>query len=183
MKTRCAILFAALLSAAPAQAHKLKVFAVTEGARIVGTAYFSGGGKAMNVPGQVQAPDGMVVERIMTGGDGEFHVEARSRMDHTIMLETGDGHTASMVVSADDLPSWLPQGASPAKPEAAMAVKAAPRDLDAVEQAVARQIAPLRRQLDAYEDKIRLHDLLGGIGVIFGVFGTVAWLNARKERS
>jgi nickel transport protein len=55
--------------------------------------------------------------------------------------------------------------------------------LAALEAAIARQIRPLREQLDAAESRIRLHDLMGGIGTIFGLFGCWAWLQSRRRGS
>ncbi|CAA7626169.1 conserved exported hypothetical protein [Candidatus Terasakiella magnetica] len=172
-----------LLAAAPAQAHKLKVFATAEGAWISGTAYFSGGAKAMGIDGTVQAPDGMVLGTLKTDAGGGFGYEARTRMDHTLILDGGDGHAARAVIAAAELPASLPEGMAgavlppPARPVAA----GADIDTDAIEAAVARQIRPLRQQLDAYEERVRLHDLLGGVGVIFGIFGLAAWLSARRR--
>ncbi|OAN52973.1 hypothetical protein A6A04_14745 [Paramagnetospirillum marisnigri] len=168
-----------LLAAAPAQAHKLKLFASSDGAVISGSVYFVGGAKAVGVPGVVQGPDGAELARFVTGEDGGFRVEARSRMDHLITVESGDGHAASLTIAAEDLPASLPQGA--ARRTVPPPGIAAPAELEAVEAAVARQIAPLRRQIDAYEERVRLHDLLGGIGTIFGLFGIMAWLSARRR--
>ena len=172
------------LAAAPAQAHKLKVFATAEGPVITGSAYFSGGDKAMGIGGVVLAPDGTLAGTVRTDRDGVFHFTVRARMNYTITMDAGDGHVASTVIPADQLPLSLPAGMAgtaeaPATPPPAAAMTAA--DTDAIEAAVARQIRPLRQQLDAYDDKVRLHDILGGIGTIFGVFGIAAWLSARRR--
>ncbi|RAU22843.1 hypothetical protein CU669_05505 [Paramagnetospirillum kuznetsovii] len=183
-----ALLLVLLLLAHPAQAHKLKVFASAEGAAISGLVYFSGGAKAMGVSGVVQGPDGAEVGRFATAEDGSFRFPVNVRMDHLIMVDAGDGHVASALVAADEFPASLPptslpQVAASARSAPTVASVAAAADMDAVEAAVARQIRPLRQQLDAYEEKVRLHDLLGGIGTIFGLFGIVAWLNARGRTS
>ena len=167
-----------LLLSLPAQAHKLKLFVTAEGAVISGTAYFSGGGKAAGLGGTVQAPDGSTLAEIRTGEDGGFRFEAKSRMDHAITLDGGDGHAASMILAAAELPETLPAGmAGPVRPT----LPAEAMTVEMIEAAVARQIRPLRQQLDAYEDKVRLHDILGGIGMIFGVFGTAAWWSTRRR--
>lgn len=176
------LLPALLLFSGPAQAHKLKLFVTAEGAVIHGTAYFSGGAKAAGIGGTVQAPDGTMLGEVRTAEDGGFRFEAKSRMDHAITFESGDGHAASTVLAAADLPETLPAGmASIARPLTAAAASAEVITAEVIEAAVARQIRPLRQQLDAYEDKVRLHDILGGIGMIFGVFGIVAWWSARRR--
>jgi nickel transport protein len=173
------VLVVALLMAAPAQAHKLKVFAAAEGTEISGYAYFSGGARAMEVAGQVLAPDGTLVTSLRTNDRGEFRFQATKRMDYVIAIDAGDGHAARTTVLAGDLPKVLPAG--PSESVAPMVEPTAIPETSAIEAAVARQIRPLREQLDAYEDKLRLHDILGGIGTIFGLFGTFAWLAARKR--
>ena len=173
------LLLVLLLLAGPAQAHKLKLFVTTEGPLILGDVYFSGGDKAQGVSGEVRGPDGSLAGKITTGADGSFRFTATSRMDHLITVDGGDGHSATATVAAADLPASLPAGAAAA---AAVTPQAPPpAEMDAVEAAVARQIRPLRQQLDAYEDKLRLHDILGGIGTIFGVFGVLAWIAARRK--
>lgn len=177
---RLALFLALLLAAAPAQAHKLKLFVSAEGPVIVGTAYFSGGAKAAGIVGVVKAADGTVAGTVRTDDDGGFRFTAASRMNHSITMDGGDGHVTTTVLAAEDLPPSLPAG------PAGLAAIAAPESPpspgpDAVEAAVARQIRPLRQQLDAYEDKLRLHDILGGIGTIFGVFGVAAWVAARRK--
>ncbi len=179
-------LAATLLLAAPAEAHKLKLFAAAEGAVIVGTAYFSGGDAARGLTGRVLAPDGAEIATFNTGEDGGFRIEALSRMDHTLSVDGGDGHVASTTVAAAELPRSLPASplsgmvmSPPAAPSAAADMPVAATD--AIEAAVARQIRPLRQQLDAYEDKVRLHDLIGGVGTIFGLFGIYAWVSARRR--
>ena len=60
---------------------------------------------------------------------------------------------------------------------------ALPNDLDArLEAAVARQLRPLREQLDGYENSIRVRDVMGGIGYLFGLAGLIVMLKHRKAR-
>ena len=175
---RSSALFAGalLLAASPAAAHKLKVFAAVEGAEIAGSAYYAGGEKAGGVPGRILGGDGSLVAVFTTGPDGTFRQSVTSRMDHTILVESEDGHAATFTVRADELPSALPQGKAP-QPGPGPGPSAG---LTEVEAAVARQIRPLREQLDAYESRIRVHDIMGGVGTIFGLFGLWAWFRARK---
>jgi len=50
-----------------------------------------------------------------------------------------------------------------------------------VDRAVSRHVTPLREQLETYEQKIRWHDVLGGIGYIIGLAGLAAYGLARKR--
>lgn len=49
-----------------------------------------------------------------------------------------------------------------------------------VEEAVARQVRPLREQLLAHDERVQLRDILGGIGYILGLAGLVLWWHARR---
>jgi nickel transport protein len=166
-----AVLLVLALSAGPALAHKLKLFAQAEGMDLVGTAYFAGGGKAAGLDGRVAAADGSPVATFRTDADGAFRVAAGRRQDHLLTVDSADGHAATARVAAADLPDTLPSGG--------MVSPAGDAVLDA---ALARQLRPLREQIDALENRTRLGDVIGGIGFIFGLFGIAAWMAARKEK-
>ena len=55
--------------------------------------------------------------------------------------------------------------------------------VDLIAETVARQIRPLRRDIERYQHRTRVHDVLGGIGYIFGVMGLAAYFLARRERT
>jgi hypothetical protein len=50
-----------------------------------------------------------------------------------------------------------------------------------INRAVASQIGPLREEINAYRTEVRMSDVLGGIGMILGIFGISAWLMARRQ--
>ncbi len=50
-----------------------------------------------------------------------------------------------------------------------------------IAEAVAREIRPLRRQLEEAQNRARLRDILGGIGYIVGVMGLVFFLKGRRR--
>jgi nickel transport protein len=56
-----------------------------------------------------------------------------------------------------------------------------------IEQSVARQVRPLREQLDSYQETVRWHDVLGGIGYIIGLgglaYGFASRSSSRTRRS
>lgn len=174
-----ALTLALVLAAPAAQAHRLKLFATVEGAAILGRAYFAGGGPAVGIPGRLLNPDGGIAAEFRTDGDGRFTAKATLRHDYTLAVDAGDGHAATFRVGLDELPHHLPAGQ--ASPAAAPPEPAQPQLAQVVEEAVARQVRPLREQLDAYEAKVRLHDILGGVGTILGVFGLGGYVAARRR--
>lgn len=186
----CSVSFTGL-----ALAHQLRVFAMAEGATITGYAYFSGGVKAKGAKVAIFAPDGSRLGEVQTGEAGAFRFPATVRVDHRLIADAGAGHVAEFTVKAEELPDTLSGKNSEPLPEilvmnAATAAqvpqlpmtKTAAESLQRmIEQSVARQIRPLREQLNAYEAKVRWHDVLGGIGYIFGIVGVACyWLGRRQ---
>lgn len=190
-----ATLALAMVFASPAYAHKLKVFATAVGAEIEGNVYFVGSGPAPGAKVSIDIGDGSPLTPLLTDAEGKFRFTAVRRADHVISVDTGDGHSAQTIVAADDLPSSLPSStnAGSAAASATLVAATAPRAAlfatttdeaaleDLVTKAVAQQIRPLREQLNAYEDQVRLRDIVGGIGYIVGLAGLAMWLRRRQQ--
>lgn len=165
------LLLAGLVAAGPAWAHKMKIFATIEGDAIVGSAYFSPGGRVQDAE-TILSIGGEDVARTRTGEDGSFRFALTRPGPYRIAVDGGDGHAAFFI---------LADSASPATPAPLSTPSSAVSDT-ALEQAIARQIRPLREQIDAYEEKIRLHDILGGLGIIAGLAGVAFGLSERRKR-
>lgn len=198
-KSRLALLLTvSLLASTPLYAHRLKVFATADGALIEGTAYFLGGAKATGAVITVRDPQGRELARLTPDASGSFSYTAKQRIDHEVVADSRDGHRASWTVRADELPAALPspENMKMAAAEAAEAVtEGAPVSpamstggvtdaavVSLVEQAVARQVRPLREELMAYGEQVRLHDILGGFGYIAGIAGLGLWWRSRRDR-
>jgi nickel transport protein len=180
------VLLATLLSAAPASAHKLHVFAVANGSTIEGEVYAAGNSPIRDASVSVLGPNGEPFGATKTDDDGKFRFNARQRVEHTFVVDAGEGHIARYKVSADELPANLassapklkPLTAEPAKPVVEEKPVSKPSqdsppapDVQQKLDAVHSQVLQLRKQLDAYEQSVRLHDILGGVGVILGWMG------------
>ena len=156
-----------VLVAQPAHAHKLKLFVTQEGAEISGKTYFAGGGAAIGLEGQVVDSQGQVVARLHTDAEGRFRYRPASDAPLRIQFESGDGHMAQATIGQTTLPASPPVAT----------------DAD-LETAVARQLTPLKEQLDRMESRARLSDIIGGVGLIAGLFGAYAWIAAgRRNKS
>jgi len=179
-----------------ALAHKLNVYVVAAGRSIRGEAYFSGGGRPKNVEVLVLGPGGEELGRTRTDEKGIFHFLATRRCDHTFVVETDDGHRAEDTVEAEELPNDLPappgaQSRPAAAPSTATAPAAArattsPTTQEAIDRTVDALLGVLgrtvRKELEASEDRIRIRDVIGGIGYIFGVVGLVMMWKYRGKR-
>ena len=97
-----------LLCPAPALAHKLYVFAQVEGNAIQGRAYFPGDVPAQESVVIARDPSGRELGRTTTDNEGKFTFPPREHVDFCLTAETPDGHSATYVVHASELPDNLP---------------------------------------------------------------------------
>ncbi len=190
--TLCALAGPVLVGAETAHAHKLKLFATAEGKTISGYAYLSGGARLRDQTVQVLSPGGDKLGEIKTNDNGEFVFMVTYKCDHLLRIDAGDGHAASFVVKAHELPDDLPVLGSSAKGSAEPSAEAmtddmivqpaSPRETEkAIANALSKQIRPLREQLDRLEDTIRLRDVFGGIGYILGITGIMFYFLGRRK--
>jgi nickel transport protein len=195
-----ALLLPGLLIAPKAVAHKLKVFATAEGAQIQGSAYFAGGAAASGARIEVRDTQGRVLATLSPDPQGGFSYTAKAPVDHVLVALGADGHQAEWTVRAAELAGGFPASVtvppveekaaakSDAAPPMPMTQRAGPIQLDpaslsAIEVLIARQIRPLREELHEAEDRARLHDILGGVGTIFGITGLALWWDSRRRRA
>jgi nickel transport protein len=167
-----------LLGPASAAAHGLRLFASADGAHIVGSVDYADGSPGAGAAIRIEDNAGRVLARLSADANGDFVWTAQAPVQHRIVAEGADGHRAVWVIGADALrPGFADAeaGLDSAAPEVDPAL------LAAVERAVARQVAPLRAELQAAAGRARLHDIIGGIGWIIGVAGWAAWWRARRR--
>ena len=177
-----------------AWAHGINLFATVEGATIEGTLIYVDGTPAAGATVTAFAPDGASIGEAITDATGRFAFQARFRCRHRLVGDVGQGHRGLFTVPEEDLPDSLPVPGAPVSVQAAPAVEAPsvapspgadamPDDFDQrLEAAVARQLRPLREQINRYETAIRIRDVMGGIGYLFGLAGMIALLKYRKSR-
>ena len=198
----CVLVFClCIFISTPAVAHKVKVFALAEGKTISGYVYFPGGARAGDATVEIFGPNGSPLGTVQTNKNGEFVFDAEIRCDHTIIADFGEGHRAEYLIPAEDLPDSLPtqkmehqEQKKPAQttlaPESSVPedkndpkIGLAESELKKiVEKAIIKNIRPLREQVEKYEEKVRLHDILGGIGYIMGVMGLLCYLKSKPRQ-
>ncbi len=172
------ILVLAVLWAGTAEAHKLKIFATRSGERIEGMVYFVNGGGVPDLPLRVEAADGTRLPDVRSDAEGNFSLAVPKPGPHVIIAGTDDGHEARFSVAASG---------KTASPEAVSRPKEseihAQLPAEELERLMASQLRPLKEQINRLEDQLRIQDLLGGVGYIFGLAGLGLWLGRRKEKS
>ncbi len=184
-----------ILATTPVLAHKINLFAYAEGPVIHGQAYARGGDPVGHASVVAFDSAGEKLGEATTDEQGDFTLPARFRCDHRLVLDAGAGHTAEFTLSAEELPRDLPGRSSDAgseeigeapQPTTRAAAAISPvdhEDLTARLESIDRQIVQLRKQLDGYEQKTRLHDVLGGLGYILGLMGLAYYfLGTRRKR-
>lgn len=192
-----ALLALASLLATPAQAHRANIFAWEESGRIHVECSFSGGKPAKNAPITVyDASDGTEITRLKTDtkGAGSFPIPdaaREGRKDLRLVLSAGEGHRGEWIITADEYLGTLPGSqtmtdASAAASETPPQAVATSMDETAlkriVDEALAKRIGPINRQLAALADPAPgVQDIIGGIGWIIGLFGIAALVKSRKS--
>jgi nickel transport protein len=206
------LLLLGAISPSAAFAHRLNVTALVQGKNISGEAYYVDGSPARNAAVTALDPAGKTIGQATTDDQGRFSFPVRFRCDHRVVVEAGDGHAKTVTVSAKGIPgtvpAWdgVPSASSPdasAPPPTEMAadltaqlaalqaqvaelrtllvsqyIKGGPIQLAALEE----QVGELRMEVARYENKVRLHDVLGGIGCILGLMGLAFYFLGVRRR-
>jgi nickel transport protein len=184
------------------------VIAPVQGTAIVGEAYYVDGSPARGAAVTVLDPAGQTLGQTTTDSAGRFSFPLRVRCDHRVTVDAGDGHAKTVTVSAGEIPRTLPawEGkvpasdkdaptTAPSEPAGELAAQPLPQEGDggsppgkpadtlaAQLKALQEQLAKLRIAQDRHENKVRLHDVLGGIGCILGLMGLAFYFLGVRRR-
>ncbi len=154
-------LLALILVGTTAHAHGLRVSVQPEIDALRGQALYADGTAARGERVELHELDGAgaPVATAVTDADGRFRLPASTGRTYRVVVEGDEGHRAE-----------------------AIAVLAAPAAGAEVSAAIRAEIAPLREDLARLEHRIRMGDVIGGVGFIVGLFGAAAWWMAHRRR-
>ena len=158
MKRLPAVLLALLLAvpALAAHAHGLNVSLQPEGDGLRGQALYADGtparGERVELTRQGQTA---VLAQAQTDEAGRFRLAPLAAGSYTVTVEGDEGHRAQ-----------------------ASAVFAPAGSLEAA--ALRAELAPLREDLARLERRLRLQDVLGGLGWLVGLAGLYAWWRSQR---
>ena len=185
------LLLLSLFSVA-AIAHNVVGGVYATGFEIEGEAGFSNGSMA-NAGTIVKIFDqsGLPLGEVETDDEGFFTFTAKKRITHVFEIDMGAGHQLTMQLPAEELPESLSAGSSSVQSTHNPSLSVSndtPDNVDQItvlmlEKAIAKQIKPLRKEIQSLKEKSGLRDILGGIGYIFGLLGLVAFLRERKLKA
>lgn len=192
-----------LLVAAPASAHRLKLFATVEDGTVTGYAFFIGGGRPQGAMLLIRGASGQELYRGTTDDRGQFSWRPQAPADLVLTVDARDGHVAEARLAADRFSgvaravsshaatppaphsSGLGDtglGGAAAKPGGVDAAVLAGLIDQAVDRAVSRQVRPLLEAYDEADGKVRINDVIGGVGMIVGLAGIALWASSRRSR-
>ncbi|MCG8426533.1 MAG: hypothetical protein MI754_04145 [Chromatiales bacterium] len=160
-----------LIVALPTYGHQLKLFAAIEGGQIKAQAYFPGGGAARQIPVRLLDNQGVQLAELQTDEQG-YALFSASADAALLTAKSGDGHLAEFRL-LDGLPDT---GSKETQANGAVTVTA--ETLDSI---VARHVAPLRQQLQQYEEQRQWRDILGGLGYLLGLAGIGFYFSVRRS--
>lgn len=190
-KALLSVLFVFFLWQGQANAHNVIFDAYVIGNQIEGEVAFGNGDAGANVPVAVKDNDGNVLATLQTDEEGIFVYNITKRTDLHFEVDAGAGHVAKKTIKAEELGAESDSGDSEAATAASESFAEAANDgmkVDSdqmkqmISKAVAQEIKPLRKQLLQYENAVRLHDALGGLGYIIGLTGLGLWYSERRKR-
>ncbi|MCV2219504.1 hypothetical protein [Thauera sp. Sel9] len=152
---RAFLLGTSLLAAnGPALAHGLWVSAHAEDEAVVGQARYSDQTAAAGLFVDVLDPaTGATLAQGSSGADGRFRIAVPPLPRYRIVVDGDEGHRSEA--------------------EAVRVAAGGTADADALRL--------LREDIARLEQRIRLQDILGGIGYILGLAGLSAWFMARRR--
>ena len=191
-RLRIPMLSFALLVVPLAHAHGLDLFATVTGGVVNGRTYYADV-PATGVTVTVFGPSDEVLGTAESGEDGTFSWTPTTHCDLHFVAETPEGHRAQFAIAAAELPETLPHPEGEAaisqsdgsdRSDRSVGLSQPPASIQRiVEDAVNRQLRPLREQIDAAEHRTQLRDIVGGLGYIAGVAGLFAFWKSRTRRN
>lgn len=167
----CAALTLAVVGVG-AHAHGLRISVQPQVDALAGQVLYADGSPARDE--RVALFDGAgktPVATTVTDADGRFRVGAVAGRTYRVVAQGDEGHRAEASVVLAPA-ATVPGAAGASDPSASAAGLSA---------AIRAEIAPLRADLARLEQRIRLSDLIGGVGFLVGLFGFMAWFKSRRR--
>ena len=205
-----AVLFFFCLFAVPAHAHKVNVFAWYDGNKVELEAYFSSGLKAMSSQVIVTDERGKEIFKGKTNDKGRLSFLPPGKGKYHVVLKAGMGHMAETDVEVDTKPANKTEGralpatekaesqvvpvkpANPVQEAGPAASRLAPAyrqqciTTSQMEQMFDQRLRPIQKELMVLaeeRDRIKMSDVISGLGYIMGLMGIALYISVRKKQA
>ncbi|MEJ2025371.1 MAG: hypothetical protein P8Y00_10235 [Deltaproteobacteria bacterium] len=179
-------------SSGPAFAHKVYIYAWSEGGTVFTESYFSGGVKVKNGLIEVFDSTGKKLLEGHTNSKGEYSFQIPEKRDLRIVVNASMGHRGEFVLKREDL-GGTAAAEDKKEPEPAVPVKKTAQEVSqkvnmdevkrVVEQALDSRLRPIARSIARLQEEKGpgLTEVVGGIGYIFGIMGLLLYFRSRKK--
>jgi len=187
------LVLCSLIIAGPCFAHKVRIFAWSEGNTIHTESKFSGGKAAQNaIVTVLEANTGTELTRGTTDQNGlfQFPIPETNSEELDIVVNSGDGHKNHWLYEINPVLK-----STTAKPEQNLAppevLPPPPPSLNITQDQLTAlmdnlleaKLAPIRHQLAQLQEREpSIQDILGGIGYIIGLAGIAAYMKSHTGK-
>ncbi|MEY3220264.1 MAG: hypothetical protein RIT27_1621 [Pseudomonadota bacterium] len=168
-------------------AHGLYLFADVQQNRIEGRAYYADQTPIENEQVILYDQNNLVLQKSLTNAQGRFHFNIEKPQTYKIVVQAEEGHRAETVVifpqsKTNSLEQQLQQALeNKFQIQPNYSANNNEKNLDNIITTVLqRELQPLKEKIDQYERTIRWHDIIGGLGYLFGLSGFLFFLKTRK---
>ncbi len=175
----------AVLAAGDAEAHRLNVFAWDSGDLVRGEVYFADGTPVSGARIEAACPDGVVVFSGVSAIKGAFSFPAPCCSSVRIVADAGMGHRAETTLELAETLRSVPERGETLQPSSVGIMRIDALTPSAVEAILDERLEPIRQELARLarrEDRVRLRDVVAGLGFISGAAGLALYLAAKRER-
>ena len=201
IKISCLFLFISaylMINTGYAYAHRVTIFAWVEGDTIHTESKFSDGKAVKGGDIIVSGLQGKQLLKGKTDDHGEFSFRIPEKTAMKLIVLAGMGHRGEWTIPLDEIQPSAGEPAEPAdlqkktvsgseiKPEIEPALNLNPNNFQfALEKALDKKLSPVIRMLAELREPKgpAIHDILGGIGYIFGFVGIAAYFNYRRKKT
>ncbi len=160
-------------------AHKLHIFVTIEpGPEVAGRVYYSRTTPFRYARVDLLDRSGKTIKSARSDEEGRFHLKLKDLglldLDgFTVRCETKDGHGVEHKILANALTG--------SQDKYTHDHFESPQSHGSLRETLALELRPLKEQINALETKIWLRDVLGGLGMLMGVFGLWMFWLARSH--
>lgn len=194
----CAIAFFLILTALPARAHKVNIFAFVQGDTIHTESGYSKSRRVRHGTVEVRnAADNALLLSGTTDVNGSFSFpiprEAKAAgMDILLVLLAGQGHRSEWVVKSTEYGSGERNAGVPSVTPSVSSsddMSSSAGNLEgmdalvekAVRKAVSEELGVLRKMLaEMHSGEPGMREIIGGLGYFVGIIGIVAYVRSRR---
>ncbi len=169
-RVRVVLLLAMVPVASAAHAHDVHLFATSDGKEVHGRAYFAGDVPAAGLTVNVLTLEGTPLGVAETDAEGRFVYVPDVDAPLHLVIETLDGHRATFT-----LDRFLPVRSVE---DYVVPLGGENFELEAMQLELRERLEDLDRE----KNRVRLRNVIGGIGYIVGVMGLIAFWKARSGK-